>query len=124
MKNIAVLTLAAGVLAFAAGCESRPSAYYSGRADMVIGADDYEYYPGYEVYYSPAHRYYYYRDGRSWVRRQTPPRAWAQGSPSVHVHFNDAPERHHAEIVRQYPHNWRPAGSRPIGDDWHDHDRR
>ena len=73
--------------------------------------DDYVYYPDYEVYYSNTRRQYIYRDGRSWVSRPQPPRAWARdlpGSVSVHVDFHDAPERHHADIVKNYPKNWRP----------------
>jgi hypothetical protein len=106
MKSIVLLLAAALTLAFA-GCGS-PGAY-SARTDVVIGADDYDYYPGYEVYYSRAHNYYYYRDGNVWVHRPNPPRNWARTAPSVHMHLNDAPDRHHPEVVKQYPRNWRPA---------------
>jgi hypothetical protein len=32
-------------------------------------------------------------------------------SPSVKMDFHDSPANHHAEIVRQYPKNWKPSGS-------------
>jgi hypothetical protein len=27
------------------------------------------------------------------------------------MNFHDSPAQHHAEVVRQYPKNWKPAGS-------------
>jgi hypothetical protein len=72
--------------------------------------DDYVYYPAYQVYYSSYRHQYVYRDGRSWVSRPAPPRVSVNvllASPSVNVGFHDSPERHHAEIARQYPKQWR-----------------
>ncbi len=118
-----LLLFAAGLALVFAGCASSPSGpHYAARADMVIGEDDYDYYPASEVYYSRVHHYYYYRDGASWVRRNDPPRTWVRTAPSVHVHFNDGPDRHHADTVKQYPHNWRPA-DRDNRHDRDDHDR-
>ena len=82
----------------------------------VIMEDDYVYYPGYEVYYSSNRRSYVYRDGRNWVTRPAPPRVAIEvllASPSLRVDFRDSPERHHADMVKRYPRNWRPAGDRP-----------
>ena len=80
------------------------------------GADDYIYYPDAEVYYSTSrHEYIYPQSGR-WVRQYQAPRVSVWG-PSVHLTFRDGPERHHEEVRRQYPRNWRP------GDRDHDHDR-
>jgi hypothetical protein len=81
--------------------------------------DDYVYYPGYQVYYSNSRRQYRYQEGHSWVWRPSPPRVSAEvlfAAPSVRVDFHDAPERHHATVVRQYPKNWAPPGAK--------HDRR
>ena len=119
--------LGAAVSGFAlAGCStsSPPPRPVAVNSAVIIGEDDYDYYPGYEVYYSRAHNYYYYRDGASWVRRNDPPRNWVRTSPSVRVHFNDDPDRHHKEIVKQYPKNWHPA-PRVAPDKDHDgHDDR
>ncbi|HVZ65824.1 MAG TPA: hypothetical protein VG936_14755 [Lacunisphaera sp.] len=112
LASLAVLLPAAGLILSSAGCAD--AGYVSGGA--VIGADDYDYYPGYEVYYSRRHHDYYYQDGRRWVRRPTPPRVFVPG-PSVHMDFHDTPDHHHAEVVRRYPRNWRPD------DRGHDHDR-
>jgi hypothetical protein len=81
----------------------------------VVVQDDYVYYPGYQVYYSSNRRQYMYLEGRSWVSRPAPPRVSADvlfASPSVRLDFHDAPANHHATVVRQYPKNWAPAGSR------------
>ncbi|MDB6094096.1 MAG: hypothetical protein JWM32_1658 [Verrucomicrobia bacterium] len=126
-----------GLLASTTGCTSSgyASAGYasSAPAGPVVYNDDYIYYPEYEVYYSNTHHQYVYRDGRSWVRRSAPPQAWANrfpSAPSVRVDFHDAPERHHAEVVRNYPRTWKPQ-ARPAqprddhrNDDHHDNDRR
>ena len=81
----------------------------SARTQMVWVEDDYDYYPGYETYYSRTHGYYYYRDGNNWVRRNDPPRNWVSGTTSVQVHFKDAPDRHHVEMIKRYPKNWHAA---------------
>ena len=80
--------------------------------NVQIGApDDYVYYPKYGAYYSPIHHRYYYQDHGSWGWRETPPGVSPDvflRSPSVKVNFHDAPDKHHAEIVRQYPKDWTP----------------
>jgi hypothetical protein len=76
--------------------------------------DDYVYYPNYEVYYSVSRHQYAYREGNAWVARPAPRGISVNvlvASPSVRMNFHDSPAQHHAEVVRQYPKNWKPAGS-------------
>ena len=106
------------------GCyvEGPPHAQVYAPAPTVVVQDDYVYYPGYQVYYSNSRHQYRYQEGRSWVWRPTPPRVSAEvllASPSVRLDFHDAPERHHATVVRQYPKHWAPAG--PGHHDGEDH---
>ena len=111
------LILGAALLPLLMGCvaethQRRERVYVPSVAvqTVVVLEDDYVYYPGYEVYYSNTRRQYVYRDGRSWVTRPAPPRVAIEvllASPSVRVDFRDAPERHHADMVRRYPRNWR-----------------
>ena len=119
-----VLLLGSGFLVTLIGCYNPPPERGADRpaGSQVVEQDDYVYYPGYEVYYNNTRHQYVYREDNAWVNRPQPPRAWAQtlpGSPSVHVDFHDAPERHHAEIVREYPKNWQP--SRPVDAPRDDH---
>jgi hypothetical protein len=105
------LFLASGIVVALAACytETRSGYYANDRVAQVSYQDDYVYYPGYEVYYSNTRHQYVYRDGRSWVTRPEPPRAFAQArsnAVSVQVDFHDTPERHHAEVVKTYPRNW------------------
>ena len=82
----------------------------------VVVQEDYVYYPGYQVYYSGNTRQYVYLEGRSWVRRPSPPRVSVDvlfASPSVRLDFHDSPSMHHAAVVRQYPKHWAPPGSGP-----------
>jgi hypothetical protein len=81
--------------------------------NVQVGApDDYVYYPKYGAYYSPAHHRYYYQDHSSWGWNATPPAAVTPDvflqAPSVKMNFHDAPDKHHADIVRQYPKDWAP----------------
>jgi hypothetical protein len=76
----------------------------------VVYQDDYDYYPGYEVYYSRNRREYVYRDGSTWVRRPEPRGITVDvllAAPSVRVDFRDSPERHHNTVVKSYPRNWK-----------------
>ena len=80
----------------------------------VVVQDDYVYYPDYQVYYSSHRHQYAYLEGGAWVSRPAPRGVSVNvllASPSVRMNFHDAPANHHAEIVRQYPKNWRPPGS-------------
>ena len=105
-----------------AGCQEPASGHVHVAATAVIMSDDYIYYPGSEVYYSPTHLYYYYRDGGVWVQRPQPPKVWVHDAPSVTIHLQDKPERHHPETVKQYPRDWHPA-AKPSKDKEH-HDNR
>lgn len=127
MKQSSPLTAAAGLLAGTAfllaftGCNtddtSRRGRYRDhdrasghGQASVVVYEDDYDYYPGYEVYYSRNRREYVYRDGSQWVRRPEPSGITLDvllATPSVRVDFHDSPERHHDSVVRRYPRNWK-----------------
>lgn len=78
----------------------------------VVFQDDYDYYPGYEVYYSRSRREYVYLDGGSWVRRSEPRGVSLSvllAAPSVRMDFRDSPEQHHGTVVRSYPKNWQQA---------------
>lgn len=123
LLSLVLLLPVAGAVLIAAGCASEPRRGYGygggGRADVVIGEDDYDYYPAYEVYYSRRHRDYYYRDGQAWVRRPAPPRGFQRG-PFVPMTFHDAPDHHHPEIIKTYPRTWRPN----VQNDSHPNDRR
>jgi hypothetical protein len=71
--------------------------------------DDYDYYPGYEVYYSRNRREYVYRDSGRWVRRPEPRGVSVDvlfAAPSVRMDFRDSPERHHDTVIRRYPRHW------------------
>jgi len=80
----------------------------------ILVEDDYVYYPGYEVYYSSSRRQYAYPERGRWISRPAPRGvsvAVLLASPSVRMNFHDAPARHHAETIRQYPRNWSPPGA-------------
>lgn len=77
---------------------------------VVVVSDDYVYYPQYEVYYSAHRRQYGYRDGTGWSWRPGPPNVSTRvllASPSVRMAFHDLPERHHGDVIRSYPRNWK-----------------
>lgn len=119
--SISLLASAVALTAFA-GCvaEGRRS-YAAGPAAQVqataVFQDDYDYFPGYETYYSRNRHEYVYRDGNNWVRRSAPRGITAEAlmaGPSVRVDFHDAPDQHHANMVRTYPRNWtKPAKAQP-----------
>jgi len=82
---------------------------------VVVYQDDYDYYPGYEVYYSRNRREYVYRDGSAWVRRPEPRGVTLDvliAAPSVRLDFHDSPEQHHASVLQSYPRNWAPPNQR------------
>jgi len=75
----------------------------------VVIQDDYDYYPGYETYYSRNRHEYVYRDGDTWVRRSEPRGVTAEAlfaAPSVRLDFHDSPEQHHNDVIRNYPKSW------------------
>ena len=71
--------------------------------------DDYDYYPGYETYYSRNRHEYVYQDGNAWVRQPAPRGVTVealQAAPSVRMDFHDSPEMHHSSVVKSYPKDW------------------
>lgn len=118
-ERAALLAGTAILAAALSGCVVEPPrrpAVYQGRAPVQVHVqaamsyqDDYDYYPGYETYYSRNRREYVYREGNAWVRRPEPRGvsvAVLFASPAVRVDFRDSPERHHDAVVRSYPRNW------------------
>jgi len=113
------------VLLFVAGCYNAPqkSAHLSGSTVVATRGterDSYVYYRAYEAYYNATRRQYVYREGRSWVNRPDLPKAWAKNlatTPQVPVEFHDAPEKHHAQIAREYPRDWRAESSKVTATD-------
>jgi hypothetical protein len=92
-----------------------PRAGYYAEPGVVVVQDDYVYYPDYECYYSVSRHQYAYRDGRNWVSRPMPRGVSVNvlmASPTVKMNFHDSPSQHHAEVVKQYPKNWRPSGEK------------
>ncbi len=87
----------------------------------VVAQDDYVYYPQYGMYYNRTHHRFYSLNHGAWVVGAAPVGFTADvvlASPSVHMDFHDTPEHHHADIIKRYPHDWKPAAH----DDRHDHD--
>jgi hypothetical protein len=130
-QKISSFAAVTGVLAGAAllmlltGCETDGSAQVTLYGDRphgygtatVMFEDDYDYYPGYEVYYSRNRREYVYRDGNAWVRRSQPSGVSLNillSSPSVRVDFRDSPEYHHDTVVSRYPRNWNRTASSAV----------
>ena len=123
------LTLFGGVACVAlavTGCTKQPAASPTVSAEPpvptpapqvvaqpeVVVADDYVYYPEYEIYFSNRRHEYGYWEGGAWLWRPAPPRIGVNvllSSPSVHMDFHDSPERHHPDVVRRYPHSWKPS---------------
>ena len=88
----------------------------------IVFQDDYVYYPQYESYYSVSRHEYAYREGNAWVSRPAPrgvSENELRASPSVKMNFHDSPAQHHADVVKQYPKNWKPSGPNQK-DDQHD----
>lgn len=83
--------------------------------EVVVGQDEYDYYPAYGVYFNPYRRLYYYQENGVWINRPGPPGVSVDvllASPHVRMDFHDHPQRHHDEVIRRYPKTWsdhRPA---------------
>ena len=103
-----------GTLTGCVGYVDRPQQGNVYVAPSVVVQDDYVYYPNYQVYYSSSRHQYAYLEGGAWVSRPAPRGVSVNvliASPSVRMNFHDSPANHHAEIVRQYPKNWKPSGA-------------
>lgn len=121
----------AAVLVVLTGCVGyvdRPGeAVYVEPAPVVIEQDDYVYYPGYQMYYGTRSHRYYYQEGRSWVARPAPRGVSVSvlaTMPSVSVDFHDRPSAHHAEVIRSYPRDWKPARREEVRPEGHREDHR
>lgn len=78
----------------------------------VAVPDNYVYYPNYGVYYNSHRHQYNYMRGNVWVAQPAPEGVSVDvllASPSINMEFHDSPERHHAEMMKKYPHNWKAA---------------
>jgi hypothetical protein len=133
--DMAGLVVGAALMAALTGClaqvSTQPTGYRAppvvqAQATVVI-ADDYDYYPAYETYYSRNRHEFVYRDGNTWVRRPEP-RGFAANvvlaAPSVRLDFHDSPEQHHASVARTYPKNWTPPGGNHPAKDNHKPDNK
>lgn len=109
--------LAAAFLVTLTGCVGYvdgPRAGIYAEPSVMAMQDDYVYYPDYECYYSVSRHQYAYRENNRWVARPAPRYVTVnvlRASPSVRMNFHDSPANHHAEVVKQYPKNWKPAGA-------------
>ena len=106
------------VLVTLAGCVDSPP--WSGTSKVPSAAklqsalgrkSSFVYFSSYEIYYNSTNRQYVYWDGSAWDTRTEPPPGVSVrallASPSVAMDFHDAPDGHHAAVVRSYPRNWR-----------------
>jgi hypothetical protein len=103
-----------------AGCVVEPvggTAYVA--APVVVGSVGIEggliYYPDYEVYFDPGARVFWYNRGGVWVTGARPEGIAVNvllASPHVRMNFRDSPANHHGEVLRRYPHGWRPDDRR------------
>ena len=104
------LTALTGCVTAGSGPSSRSPAHpaVTVQASLVL-ADDYDYYPRYEIYYSRRRNEYVYRDANAWVRRSDLrgiTLAMLDSGPVVRMDFHDSPEFHHGSIVQSFPRNW------------------
>jgi len=79
-------------------------------APTVVVQDDYVYYPNYGMYYNRGRNQYVYLNNGAWVTAPAPYGVTADvllASPSVHMDWHDSPEKHHADMVKRYPKNWK-----------------
>jgi len=98
----------------------------------AANVENYVYYPSYGVYYNSRRHRYMFLKGDVWVTQAAPEGVTAEvlmASPSVDMDFHDSPERHHAEMLKKYPRDWKPAGGhQDPKDDRHDsasdHDKK
>jgi hypothetical protein len=101
-------------------------------APAAVISDDYVYYPNYGVYYNSRRHQYQYLKGDAWVAQPAPEGVSAKvllASPSVDMDFHDSPAKHHADMLRKYPRNWKPSAPHRDQKENHkvaapDHDRK
>jgi hypothetical protein len=84
-------------------------------APAVVVQDDYVYYPSYGVYYNSGRHQYAYLENGAWVMAPAPQGVSVdvlQASPSVNMDWHDSPERHHADMLKRYPKDWKSSDER------------
>ena len=72
--------------------------------------DDYLYYPNYGVYYNSGRHQYAYLQGDTWVSTPAPRGVSVDvltASPSVRMDWHDSPAKHHSDMQKRYPRNWK-----------------
>lgn len=105
---------------------NRTAVYRESPSRVVYVQDDYVYYPQYEMYYSSSRHQYGYRSGNSWVWQASPSHVSINmlvASPFVQLAFHDSPEKHHSEVIRSYPKNWKQPEKKPSDKDRHSDDQ-
>ena len=98
----------------------------------AVVLENYVYYPNYGIYFNSRRHQYVYLKGDVWVTQPAPEGVSVEvlmASPSVNMDFHDSPERHHAEMLKKYPRDWKPSGAHEDQkDDRHDaapdHDKK
>lgn len=128
VAGLALSSVLAGCTASVSGQAGGHRGHRTGPTQaVVVFQDDYDYYPGYEVYYSRSRREYVYLDGNVWVRRPEPRGITLSvllAAPSVRVDFRDSPEHHHAMVLQNYPKNWQPPGKTKTDQKHHAEDKK
>jgi hypothetical protein len=108
---VAVAPTAPAVASAPSAPTAPPVAQAPSLAAPAVIPDDYIYYPNYGVYYNSRQHLYLYLKGDVWVTRPAPEGVTAkalQTSPWVKMDFHDPPARHHAEMLKKYPWDWKP----------------
>jgi len=124
-----IAALSGSILAVMAlsGCAGGGAAYRSGPMPSAgVYVDDYDYFPGYETYYSRSRHEYYYREGSTWVSRPQPRGVSAEklnAAPSVRMDFHDDPAKHHQTVVKSYPKDWKAPAKTPQARPEHQDDK-
>jgi hypothetical protein len=116
-RGIGMAVLGLIVLVQQSGCSSAPrwgswSVHPSPvRLAIVMGRpDSYVYFPAYQVYYNRTRLQFVFPSDRGWTTQNDSPgdvgEAELFSSPVVAMNFTDAPQWHHAAVVRAYPWFW------------------
>ena len=104
-----LLTLLTGCVGYVAEPQARVVVDQPVVGVAVGLPDEYDYYPGYDVYYNRSRREYGYLDRGRWVNRPQPYGVSVNvlmASPSVRMNFHDSPANHHADMLVKYPRTW------------------
>lgn len=83
-------------------------------AGQPVIQDNYVYYPGYAMYFNTSRNQYVYLNNGAWVWSSTPYGVTSEvlrASPSVRMDWHDLPAKHHADMVKRYPKDWKSDSS-------------